>query len=80
MQNISTLRFTGRDTRTCFFNLTSNCHSVWLVSELRLKEYICYITSSNLHSVYAVPILHNAHKYGPMGITLTLLHSTHKSK
>jgi len=73
VQNIGTLRFTGCDIRMCFLNLTSNRHSVWLVSELGLKEYICYITSGNPLSIYAVHVLHNAHRYGPMETTLILL-------
>ena len=43
--------------------------------ELRFKEHIRYITSNNPQLAYSLFILHNAYEYGPMEITVTLLHS-----
>jgi len=48
--------------------------------ELRFKEHIHYITTNNPQSTYALHILYNAHEYGPVEITTTLLHSTHNRK
>jgi len=50
-------------------------HSTVLQLELRIKKHICYITSNNPQLANTVHILHNVHKYGPMGTAITLLHS-----
>jgi hypothetical protein len=48
--------------------------------ERRYKEHIRYNTSNNSRSAYALHILHNKHEYGPMNITMSLLHPVHKSR
>jgi hypothetical protein len=47
--------------------------------ELRFKEHIRYITSNNPQWVYAIHIVHSAHKYGPMDTTIMLLYTAQKS-
>jgi len=41
--------------------------------KLRYKEHAHYIKSNNLQSAYALHILNNQHKYGPIEKTRTLL-------
>jgi hypothetical protein len=48
--------------------------------ELRLKEYIHYITQKNPQSVYVIHIVHNANEYGVMETTMTYYISHRKVK
>ena len=41
--------------------------------ELRFKGFICYITSNNLQSAYAIHILHETHEYGLLETTMDAL-------
>jgi hypothetical protein len=45
----------------------------------RFKDHICYITSNNPQQAYSLHILLNAHEYGPMNTTMTLLHPRAKA-
>jgi hypothetical protein len=51
-----------------------------MLARLQYKEHVYYITSNNPQSAYNIHIVHNAHEYGPMEITMTLLHPAQKSK
>ena len=46
----------------------------------RYKERIRYINSNNRQSAYALQNLHNQHDYGPMNVTVSLLHPDNKHR
>jgi len=51
-------------------------HILWQTRcrlELRFKAHICYITSNNRQSTYAIHILHSAHEYGLMETIMNAL-------
>ena len=48
--------------------------------DVRYKERIQYIMSSNPKSAYTLHILHSKHEYGTMNTIMSLLHPVHKSE
>jgi hypothetical protein len=48
--------------------------------EQRYIERIRYINSNSRQSAYAFQILHNQHDYGPMNVTMSLLHPVNKNR
>jgi len=51
-------------------------HTLWQTRcrlELRFKEHICYITSNNRQSAYAIHVLQSVHEYGLMETTMKAL-------
>jgi len=72
--------------QSCIYQMESHICNLSYISQtgiglkLRFKEHICYITSNNPQSAYAIHILHSAHEYGPVETTVTLVHYAQKSK
>ena len=48
--------------------------------DIRYKQRIQYIMSSNPKSAYTLHILHSKHEYGTMNTIMSLLHPVHKSE
>jgi hypothetical protein len=55
------------------FDMFHTLWQTWCRLELGFKEQICFITSNNQQSAYAIHIPHSAHEYGLMETTMNAL-------